>query len=236
MPEECGADILEGDFEAGSDEELEQLRGVAEVTGAVRITGAVTSLGPAACLRDVGGRLDIEGTADLPNLSGLEELESIGELRLTSNSSLTTTAGLGVRTIFKESDFDPGLDGAQNVISGNHVLTEVRLDRLEVVGGLFFGDCINSLGNDALETLDDRLFPAVRDEVVIAIANHPSIRSVDGLIAQGSKLRLLTLMENPNLDAGDAADAWERAGLAESRLSTCGNLGDTEACPCQAGR
>lgn len=234
-PSGCIEVVVEGDFRANSDEALEALRGVTEVRGDLSIREGVSDLEPASCLGRVGGRLSIHRTTDLETLHGLENLESVGAgVGINGNSKLRTTEGLGLRTVRY-----PRLDGLGSGLGSIHitrnlVLTELRFENLETVGGIGLGECTWDdrvyWGNDVLEDLDG--FPALLEGSLFSVNGYAALTSAEGFIQKYGDLFEygVSFRANPNLSAAETQAAWEAAGLPAEMLTMCGNLGDAQQC------
>lgn len=234
-PSGCSVVVLEGDFRANSDVELEALRGVTELRGDLSIREAVSDLNAVSCLQRVGGRLSIHRTTDLETLHGLENLESVGAgVVIDRNAKLRTTEGLGLRAVW-----DPELDGPGSLpgsigISANRVLTELRFEKLETVGTIGLGECTWDervyWGNDVLEDLDG--FPALREGGLFSVSGYAALTSAEGFIQKYGELfeRGMGFQANPNLSAEATQAAWEAAALPAEALMMCGNLGDATDC------
>lgn len=221
-PGGCPTQPLEGSFTATNDSELEQLRGVTDVTDDLTISG-VTQLDALQCLRSIGGHLRISST-ELTDLTGLESLSRAQDVTVATNAALTSFDGLGILEV-------------ESVLSvfGNDALEVLRLEHLSSAAAVAIGQCVGTggVGNAVIEIELPAL--ALGDGIgVLKISANYWLTSLDLVLEVSASIGALILENNEMLDGPATAQAWVGAGNDAINVQTCGNLNDVEPCMCPA--
>jgi len=171
-PVDCDrSNVHLGAVTAHSDEDLEPLRGVTEISGALWLTGRTTDLSPLGCLTRVEGDLELDAAA-VTSVDGLGALAEVGgKVTISDLPLLTTFRGLGSlrEIIWLEIDHNSSLvdlSGLEQVsliasditLSSNQALASLRgLEGLTRVGGN-----VVIMDNPSLPTCEtDRLIAGV---------------------------------------------------------------------------
>jgi len=149
----CTEQILDGDYEIASAEDLAGLNGYTAVTGSLSVLDAtVADLHGLECLASIGGDLRIIDNASLADLTGLKTLTSVGgNLRVEGNTALVSLSGLqGLTSV--AGDLMVVDNDALTSLRGLHGLIEVggslRIEDNAELRSLLFLQELTTLGAD----------------------------------------------------------------------------------------
>jgi len=171
---------------ARGDDDLEPLRGVAEIRGALQIIESTSDLSPLGCLARVGGDLEIDA-ASVSSLEGLGSLEAVGgKVTFRGLPLLASLRELGAlnEIAWLEIDRDSALVDLQGLDDVTLIQSDITLSNNDGLRSLRGLEGLTRVGGNVV-IMDNPVLPTCETDRLIAGISIGGFAAISGNDDQG---------------------------------------------------